>query len=173
MFDRHASVFKVKEPYDPITYQYRQCYKVNLSHWKCDCGEFQAKKLPCAHVFAACAKVFIYPCQFVDHIFRLDTIMNIYNNKFYLIGDAVHWPTLVGPRVVPDSLMICAFGRPKSTCIQNEMDLREGQEEPLRCGLCRKPGYNRGTCLSSRNNWYALWTGLISVPVMKVYWCNG
>ena len=56
-FDCRASAFKVKEPYDPSTYQYGQCYKVNLNAWTCDCGELQVEKFPCAYVFVACAKV--------------------------------------------------------------------------------------------------------------------
>ena len=91
----------MEEPYDSITYQYGQTYKVNISDWTCDCGEFQAEKLPCVHVFTACAKVSINPCQFIDCIFQLDTIMNIYNNGFHPIGNAVHWPSPLGTMVVP------------------------------------------------------------------------
>ena len=151
-FDRRACAFEVEEPYDPTTYQYGRCYKVNLNDRTCDCGEFQAERLPCAHVFAACAKVSVDPSQFVDRIFRLETLMNIYNSGFHPIGDEAHWPAIVGPRIVPNPSMVRASGRPKSSRIRNEMDWREGREEPLRCGLCRQPGHNRGTCPSRQNN---------------------
>ena len=152
MFSYCVSAFKVEEPYDPPTYQYKRCYKVNLSDRIYNCGEFQVKKFPCAHAFAAYAEVSLNPCQVVDRIFWLDTIMNIYNNGFHPIGDAVHWPSLLGQRVVLNPSMICASSRPKSTCIRKEMDWGEGREEPLQCGLCRQSGHNRGTCPSHRNN---------------------
>ena len=95
-FDHCASTFEVKEPYNPSIYQYKWCYKVNISDEACDYGEFQVEKLPCAHVFVACTKLSLDPCQFVDRIFWLDTIMNMYNNRFHLIRDVVHWPSPLG-----------------------------------------------------------------------------
>ena len=32
-------------------------------------------------------------------------------------------------------------GRPKSTCVNNEMDVREGKTT-ITCGLCKQPGHN-------------------------------
>ena len=77
MFDHCLSGLKVEEPYDPSTYHYGWCCKVNLNDQTCNCEEFQVKKLPCAHVFIAYAKVFLDLSQFVDYIFWLDIIMRI------------------------------------------------------------------------------------------------
>ena len=78
--------------------------------------------------------------------------MNIYNNEFHLIGDAVHWPNPSSPKLVPNPLIICVSDKPKSTRIWNKMDWREGQEESLRCRLCTQPGHNHGIYPSHRSN---------------------
>ena len=80
----------MQEPYDLMSHQYRQCCKVDLTNQSCDCGEFQAEKLSYAHAFATCANVSLDLIKFVDHIFQLDTMMNIYNNEFQPIGDVAH-----------------------------------------------------------------------------------
>ena len=36
-------------------------------------------------------------------------------------------------------------GQPKSTCLHNEMDLREGKTS-ITCGLCKQSGHNRRSC---------------------------
>ena len=149
-FDRRSSAFEVQEPYDPSNYQYGRCCRVNLTDRSCDCGEFQVEKFPCAHVFAACANVSLDPTQFVNRVFRLDTIMNIYSNEFQPIGDMVNWPNPSGPTLVPNPSMMRGQGRPRTSRIRNEMDWMEGRDEQLRCGLCRQPGHNRATCASRR-----------------------
>ena len=116
-FDQRAYAFEVEEPYDLTIYQYGRCYKVNLNHQTCDYREFLAERLPCTHVFATCAKVSVNPSQFIDRIYHLDTLMNIYNSGFHPIGDIAHWPTAIGPRIVPNPSMVRASGRPKSTRI--------------------------------------------------------
>ena len=80
----------MEESYDPSNYQYRRCYKVNLIDQTCDCGEFQAKKFPYAYVFVAYTNVSLEPTQFMNCIFQLNAIMNIYNNEFRPIGDVIH-----------------------------------------------------------------------------------
>ena len=49
-FDRRSSAFEVEEPYDPSSYQYGRCCKVNLTDRICDCGEFQVEKFH-AHMY--------------------------------------------------------------------------------------------------------------------------
>ena len=36
-------------------------------------------------------------------------------------------------------------GRPKSTRLHNEMDVREGKNS-VTCGLCKQSGHNRRSC---------------------------
>ena len=147
-FDQYSSAFEVQESYDPTSHQYGHCYRVDLTNRSCDCGEFQTHKFPCAHAFVACATVSLDPTQFLDHTFRLDNMMNIYNKEFRPIGDVSNWPTTSGPTLVPDHSMIHRHGRPRSSRIRNEMDWLEHREEGLICGLCRQLGHNRVTCPS-------------------------
>ena len=51
-----------------------------------------------------------------------------------------------GPTIVPlDSMQRMGSGRPRSTRLHNEMDVREG-ETPITCGLCKQLGHNRRSC---------------------------
>ena len=147
-FDRRSSAFEVQEPFDPSSHQYGRCCRVDLTHRSCDCGEFQIQKFPCTHAFAACANVSLDPNQFVHHIFRLDTLVKIYNNEFRPIGDVANWPSTSEPTLLPNKSMIRRKGRPRSSRIRNEMDWIEHRDEGLRCGLCRQLGHNRATCPS-------------------------
>ena len=48
-----------------------------------------------------------------------------------------------GPTIVPsESMKRTSRGRPKSTCLHNEMDVREGKTT-ITCGLCKQPSHNR------------------------------
>ena len=105
-FNRRSSAFEMQKPYNPLNYQYGWCYRVNLIYRSCDCREFQDKKFPCVHVFIACANVSMDPTQFVNCIFQLDTIMNIYNKEFQPIRDMINWHTLSGLTLVLDPSMI-------------------------------------------------------------------
>ena len=44
---------------------------------------------------------------------------------------------------MPTESMKCkSHGRPKSTHLHNEMDVREGKTT-ITCGFCKQPGHNR------------------------------
>ena len=56
------------------------------------------------------------------------------------------WPLYDGPIIIPPESMKCIVsGRPKSTCLHNEMDVRKGKSS-ITCGLCKQPGHNRHSC---------------------------
>ncbi|XP_028753023.1 uncharacterized protein LOC114712639 [Neltuma alba] len=147
-FNRIATSFEVMEPYNVRCRQFRRCCKVNLIDRKCDCGEFQAEKFPCMHAIAACARVGIDHLQYVDPVFRLETMQMVYNNEFQPVGDEMYWPQIDCPLLIPNPSMIRDKGRPRSSRIRNEMDWTT-PNEPNKCGLCRQVGHNRSTCPQS------------------------
>ena len=58
---------------------------------------------------------------------------------FYPISNEDEWPLYDGPMIVPLESMKCiGSGRPKSTWLHNEMDVREG-ETNITCGLYKQP----------------------------------
>ena len=65
---------------------------------------------------------------------------------FHLIYDEEEWPLYDGPTIVAlESMKRMGSGRPKSTRLHNEMDVREGKTT-ITCGLCKQLGHNRRSC---------------------------
>ena len=57
---------------------------------------------------------------------------------FYPIFNEDEWPLYDGPTIVPpESMKRQVSGRPKSTRLHNEMDIREGKTK-IKCGLCKQ-----------------------------------
>jgi len=54
-----------------------------LQSQKCDCGEYQAKHLPCSHV--VCKSVNVDPMNYVPMLFTLQHILHVYDNSFDLL----------------------------------------------------------------------------------------
>lgn len=121
-------------------------YKVDLNRRTCDCGEFQAFRYPCRHVIAGCAHYHVQYEPYIDDVYLLDTISKVYGLEFNPIGHESTWPQYNGDCLCPDpALRRPKKGRPKSTRIRNEMDLRE-KGQPKRCGICRTVGHSRNNC---------------------------
>jgi len=83
-FDHSCSSFEVEEVYNHFNNQFGRICKVNLrdGQCKCDCGEFQALKYPCQHIIATCSNVAIALENYIDSIYRLDTILKTYRTEF-------------------------------------------------------------------------------------------
>jgi len=71
-YDRQNSEFDVKEMATP-----QRCrpmsFTVKLNEWWCDYGEFQALRLPCAHVIAVCSYSHLDFKMFVAPMYTLTT----------------------------------------------------------------------------------------------------
>ncbi|PPS09638.1 hypothetical protein GOBAR_AA11006 [Gossypium barbadense] len=122
-------------------------YAVDLRNRRCECGIFQTLRYPCAHVHAACARANLNVEQFIDKIYTLQRTLCIWGNKFLIMSDVSNWE--VPPpafEMVPDrSLCRHLKGRPQSTRIRNDMDVRK-TSEPKPCTVCRTSGHNRSAC---------------------------
>ena len=71
-----------------------------------------------------------------------DTLANV----FHPIFNEDEWPLYDDPMIVPLESMKCIVsGRPKSTRLHNEMNVREGKTI-ITCGLCKQPGHNWRSC---------------------------
>ena len=65
---------------------------------------------------------------------------------FHPIFNEDEWPLYDGSTIVPPELMKrIVNGRPKSTRLHNEMDVREGKTT-ITCGLCKQSGHKRRSC---------------------------
>ena len=102
-FDRHNHTFIITETQSPLeTPRPPGRFRVMLQSQKCDCGEFQAKHLPCSHVMAACKSVNVDPMTYVPMIFTLQHILHIYDNSFDLLPHESMWQEYEGDRWGPD-----------------------------------------------------------------------
>ena len=144
-FDRHSHNFIVKETIDHNEGLPRQEYRVILPSRWCDCGRFQAFCMPFSHVISACAYTHQDALQLLSHIYKSETLLNVYNNNFPLVAKPDYWPAYDGEIVWHnDQMRRNKKVRPKSKRITTEMDDLDRLER--KCGLCRQVGHNRKNC---------------------------
>lgn len=145
-FTRENQEFLVEELVNPLEGRPAGKFKVNLKDTWCDCGKFQTLHFPCSHVIAACASVHVDYMQFVDPVYKLENIFNVYRQEFQVVGNEGYWPQYDGPQLLHNPEMQRArHGRPRSTRIRTEMDMRE-EGHPKHCSLCKSVGHSRRTC---------------------------
>ncbi|PPR99184.1 hypothetical protein GOBAR_AA21487 [Gossypium barbadense] len=108
---------------------------------------FQTLHYPCAHVVAACAKVSLNVDQFIDEVYTLECTLRVWENEFPVLHDLSTWEVpWINFELIPDKgLRRNPKGRPQSSRIRNEMDIREKFDGKL-CGLCRVAGHNQSKC---------------------------
>ena len=65
---------------------------------------------------------------------------------FHPICNEDEWPLYDGPTIVPpESMKRIGSGRPRSTRLHNEIDVRE-EKTTITCGLCKQLGHNQQSC---------------------------
>ena len=104
-------------------------HEVKLANRTCSCGKWQACKIPCSHVIAACASQHINVYQFIDPFYNLTEMLACYQPQFQLMKDAPYWEDPNFPMLEADPRLVRQHGRPKSTRLWNEMDWRENQHK--------------------------------------------
>ena len=78
--------------------------------------------------------------------YNIQSYYDIWASLFHPIFNEDEWPLYDDPTIVPPEAMKCmGSGRPKSTRLHNEMDVREGKTT-ITCGLCKQLGHNRRSC---------------------------
>ncbi|XP_016700025.1 uncharacterized protein [Gossypium hirsutum] len=147
LYSRDLETFRVQEYIGRRSGLPPRSYAVDLRNRRCECRIFQTLRYPCVHVHAACARANLNVEQFIDEIYTLQRALRIWGNEFPVMPDVSNWE--VPPpafEMVPDrSLRRHPKGRPQSTRIRNDMDVRE-MGEPKLCTVCRTSGHNRSTC---------------------------
>ncbi|XP_058746218.1 uncharacterized protein LOC131619094 [Vicia villosa] len=123
----------------------RQEYRVLLEERWCDCDKFQAFRMPCSHVIAACAHSHLDALALLSPIYKSETLLHVYNNGFAVVAKEDYWPAYEGEIVWHnDQMRRNKKGRPKSKRITTEMDELDKLER--KCGLCRQVGHNKKNC---------------------------
>ncbi|XP_025670199.1 uncharacterized protein [Arachis hypogaea] len=139
-FDRQNEMFEVREIQDGSV------YTVNFTQRHCDCGHFQAERLPCRHILACCTNQRLDWQVYVHDVYKMSKICNLYRGEFVLMGDQSTWHRYERAKVIANwTLRRVMKGRPKSTHYLNEMDSRD-MRGPRRCTICGREGHSRSRC---------------------------
>ncbi|PPD89215.1 hypothetical protein GOBAR_DD13859 [Gossypium barbadense] len=122
-------------------------YGVDLRNRRCECRRFETLHYPCAYVVATCAKINVNIEQYVDDVYTLERTLRVWENEFPVLPDLSTWEVpLTTFELLPDrELRRNPRGRPQSSRIRNEMDIRE-KSDGKRCGICRLSGHSRNKC---------------------------
>ncbi|PPR88309.1 hypothetical protein GOBAR_AA32385 [Gossypium barbadense] len=124
-------------------------YRVHLRNRTCDCGRFDALRYPCSHVIAACQNLRIDPMRYVDEMYRIQTMYNVWRHVFPPVPDERKWPpvSLAPFKLLPDrELRRKPKGRPCSTRVRTNMDIQETANQQKLCGYCRNLGHTSRSC---------------------------
>ncbi|KAL6332220.1 hypothetical protein AAG906_001935 [Vitis piasezkii] len=147
LYDHFQGLFHVKASRgSKKTSSGGRTHRVNLREHGCTCGKTLIYGFPCSHILAACHFRSIDFRSFVQHYYTIQSYFSTWAPLFNPIHNEYEWPPYVGPVIVPaDSMKRVSGGRPKSTRLHNEMDVREGKTS-VTCGLCKQSGHNRCSC---------------------------
>ena len=124
-------------------------YRVTLQEYACMCGKTLIYEFPCSHILAACHFHSIDFKPLVQHYYSTQSYYNTWAPMFHPIFNVYEWSPYDGLIIVPSELIKRASsGGPKSSCLHNEMDVREGGTS-IMCGLCKQSCHNRRSCQNS------------------------
>ncbi|XP_034689192.1 uncharacterized protein LOC117917075 [Vitis riparia] len=125
LYDHFQGLFHVKG--SKKTSSGGRTHRVNLREHGCTCGKTLIYGFSCSHFLAACHFRSIDFRSFVQHYYTIQSYFSTCAPLFNPIHNEYEWPPYVGPVIVPaDSMKRVSGGRPKSTHLHNEMDVREG-----------------------------------------------
>ncbi|XP_061336424.1 uncharacterized protein LOC133283562 [Gastrolobium bilobum] len=148
----HVHAYNVEHTVFEVDASWERSYSVILPQRYCQCGKFKAFKYPCSHAVAAALSVRQSALTYIDDVFLITNLVEAYSFPWEPIGNEEAIPEISGPKIIPDSIMLRAKGRPKSTRIRSEMDEVETSQSRIRCGLCKERGHNRRGCPSRGRN---------------------
>ncbi|XP_012435599.1 uncharacterized protein LOC105762266 [Gossypium raimondii] len=143
IYSRRLQTFRVTENIG----RRPRSYGVDLRNRRCECRKFETIHYPCAHVVAACAKVNLDVEQYVDDVYTLERTLRVWENEFPVLPNLSTWevPPMTFELIPDRGLRRNPMGRPQSSRIRNEMDIRENFDGK-RCGICRLSGHSRNKC---------------------------
>ncbi|KAK5794133.1 hypothetical protein PVK06_035340 [Gossypium arboreum] len=81
-------------------------YCVHLRNKTCDCGRFDALRFPCAHAITACSNLHLDPMSFVDDVYKLEYLYNVWRHVFPPLLDELMWSPISSAlfKLLPDRI---------------------------------------------------------------------
>ena len=108
---------------------------LNLHDKNYTCGKTLIYGFPCSHIIVACQHRCVDFRFFKQGYYTTQSYYDTLAILFHPIFNEDEWPLYDGPTIIPpESMKRIGSGRPKSTRLHNEVDVREG-ETTIICGL--------------------------------------
>ncbi|PPS15173.1 hypothetical protein GOBAR_AA05408 [Gossypium barbadense] len=110
---------------------------------------FDALHYPCARVITTCQNLRLDPMSYVNEVYKIQYMYNVWRHVFPPVPDERKWPSVsLAPfKMLSDrELRRKPEGRPYSTRIRNNMDIRETTNQQKLCGWCRNPVHTTRLC---------------------------
>ena len=103
-------------------------HRLNLHEKICTCGKTLTYGFPCSHIIAACQYRCVDFRLFMEGYYTTKSYYDTWETLFHPIFNEDEWPLYDGTMIVlPESMQRFGSGRPKSTRLHNEMDVKEGK----------------------------------------------
>ncbi|KAK5784865.1 hypothetical protein PVK06_039404 [Gossypium arboreum] len=67
-------------------------YRVHLRNRTCDCGRFDALRYSYVHIIVACQNLRLDPMSYVNEVYKLETMYNVWRHVFSHVSDKRKWP---------------------------------------------------------------------------------
>ncbi|KAH1108397.1 hypothetical protein J1N35_012165 [Gossypium stocksii] len=82
-------------------------FRVHLRQRTCDCERFNALHFPCAHTIVTCSNQCLNHMSFVDKVYRVKHMYNVWRNVFPLVPNERMWPSVSSApfKMLPDRLL--------------------------------------------------------------------
>lgn len=112
-------------------------------------GRFVALRFSCVHVIAASFLVRLDQMSFVNEVYKLQHIYNVWGYEFPPIPNESVWSSVSSAPfklLSNSSLRRKPIDRLKSTRIRDNMDIWERKNQSSLCNYCRNPGYVMPSC---------------------------
>ncbi|KAL0001456.1 hypothetical protein SO802_015237 [Lithocarpus litseifolius] len=106
-------------------------YEVRLQERTCSCGKWQNIGIPCSHAIRVCDAVNIDSITYIHPCYSLDYALNTYSHAFVVPKSQSLWRDPMGPKWLPNPVLLRAKSRLVKSRISNEMDgVRNKDREP-------------------------------------------
>nr|KAJ0204158.1 hypothetical protein LSAT_V11C500236490 [Lactuca sativa] len=124
--------------FELITQRGRNVQVVNLEQKTCTCGKWEVFKYPCSHVLSARATLSLNSWQYIDKCYSIVKYRDTWASEFSPLPHEAYWPQSLFKELLPNlELLRNKKGRPRSTRLQNGIDIKEGRKAN-HCGICKQ-----------------------------------
>ncbi|KAF1331660.1 Mutator-like transposase-like protein, partial [Globisporangium splendens] len=137
----HFEVLRIAEHgYEVIDHQTGRQRIVDFAKQSCTCGEYDASRFPCLHVFLAISFAGLLRADVIPRMFLMTSLKALYGGRITPIDvENVASDNVTQPLPQPKTR-----GRPRK--IQQIQQFGDVKQDKLSCSICGVKGHNKRTC---------------------------